>query len=72
MRRTQETVLTWEKFFPAWLYPENEPFVQQSMAGLQAAGLKPDMRAYRFCTNAAYSAGLAGVPDHRLRARGRT
>ncbi len=54
--------LTWEKFFPAWLYPENEPFVQQSMSGLHAAGLRPDMRAYRFCTNAAYSAGLAGVP----------
>jgi putative selenium metabolism hydrolase len=55
-------ILTWEKFFPAWLYPENEPFVQQSMSGLQAAGLKPDMRAYRFCTNAAYSAGIAGIP----------
>jgi acetylornithine deacetylase/succinyl-diaminopimelate desuccinylase-like protein len=55
-------ILTWKKYFPAWLYAEDEPFVQRSMAGLQAAGLNPDMRAYRFCTNAAYSAGLAGVP----------
>ena len=55
-------VLTWKKFFPAWLYAEDEPFVRLSMAGLQAVGLAPNMRAYRFCTNAAYSAGLAGVP----------
>jgi acetylornithine deacetylase/succinyl-diaminopimelate desuccinylase-like protein len=50
------------KFFPAWLFPELEPFVQQALQGLRAAGLSPDIGAYRFCTNAAYSAGVAGVP----------
>ena len=25
-------------------------------------GLSPETRAYQFCTNAAYSAGVAGVP----------
>lgn len=51
-----------DKFFPAWIYDEDDPFVRTSLAGLKAAGLDPDTRAYRFCTNAAYSAGVAGVP----------
>jgi putative selenium metabolism hydrolase len=51
-----------EKFFPAWLLPETHPFVQTALNGLQSAGLKPDIGAYRFCTNAAYSAGIAGIP----------
>ncbi|MBE2236282.1 MAG: YgeY family selenium metabolism-linked hydrolase, partial [Caldilineaceae bacterium] len=51
-----------EKFFPAWLYAEDHWFVAQALAGLRGAGLQPGLRAYRFCTNAAYSAGLAGVP----------
>ena len=55
-------VVRGDKFFPAWLFPESEPFVQQALQGLRQAGLEPDLGAYRFCTNAAYSAGLAGVP----------
>ena len=51
-----------EKFFPAWLYAQEHPFVQSALSGLHAAGLTPQTRAYRFCTNAAYSAGVAGVP----------
>jgi acetylornithine deacetylase/succinyl-diaminopimelate desuccinylase-like protein len=51
-----------EKFFPAWLLPEDDPFVQDAAAGLRSAGLTPSLTAYRFCTNAAYSAGVAGVP----------
>jgi putative selenium metabolism hydrolase len=51
-----------EKFFPAWLYPENHPFVQSALNGLHAAGLTPSIGAYRFCTNATYSAGIAGIP----------
>jgi putative selenium metabolism hydrolase len=55
-------VLTCNKFFPAWELDENHFFVQKAMRGLRASGLDPDMRAYRFCTNAAYSIGVAGVP----------
>jgi putative selenium metabolism hydrolase len=51
-----------DKFFPAWIFPENHPFVVRSLAGLQRAGLHPHIGAYRFCTNGAYSAGMAGVP----------
>jgi len=50
------------KFFPAWAFPETDSFVQACLRGLRAAGLDPKIGAYRFCTNAAYSAGVAGVP----------
>ena len=55
-------VLTCNKFFPAWELKENHPFVQTALHGLLASGLEPDMRTYRFCTNAAYSIGEAGTP----------
>lgn len=55
-------LLQGEKFFPAWLFPETHPFVQSALRGLQTAGLNPQVGAYRFCTNAAYSAGVAGIP----------
>jgi putative selenium metabolism hydrolase len=51
-----------EKFFPAWLLPEDDPFVVGSLAALRGAGIAAKPTAYRFCTNAAYSAGIAGVP----------
>ncbi|MCE7987863.1 MAG: hypothetical protein DYG89_42405 [Caldilinea sp. CFX5] len=51
-----------DKFFPAWLFPENHPFVARSLAGLQAVGLQPAISAYHFCTNGAYRGGIAGVP----------
>lgn len=50
------------KFFPAWEFPESHPLIQQSLAGLQNSGLTPEIKAYLFCTNGAYSAGIAGIP----------
>ena len=55
-------LLQGEKFFPAWLFPETHPFIRSALRGLQSAGLNPQVGAYRFCTNAAYSAGVAGIP----------
>lgn len=55
-------MLTCSKFFPAWELGENHPFVGQTLKGLQQSGLDPKMSAYRFCTNAAYSIGQAGIP----------
>lgn len=55
-------VLRGPKFFPAWVLPEDHHFVQKALIGLRRAGLDPKVGAYRFCTNAAYSAGIAGVP----------
>jgi acetylornithine deacetylase/succinyl-diaminopimelate desuccinylase-like protein len=51
-----------DKFFPAWKLPAEHPFVQRALAGLRAAGQDPHLGAYQFCTNAAYSAGIAHVP----------
>lgn len=54
--------LTKEKFFPAWELAEDHWLVQTALGSLVRAGFKPEVTAYRFCTNAAYSAGEAGVP----------
>ena len=56
------TVLRGPKFLPAFVFPEEHAFVQTAARGLRNAGLDPQIGAYRFCTNAAYSAGVAGVP----------
>lgn len=54
--------LSGPKFFPAWKLPANHAFVQAALSGLRSAGLDPQLGAYQFCTNAAYSAGQANVP----------
>jgi acetylornithine deacetylase/succinyl-diaminopimelate desuccinylase-like protein len=54
--------LTCTKFFPAWILDVGHPLVQAALKGLRASGLNPRLSAYRFCTNAAYSVGTAGVP----------
>jgi putative selenium metabolism hydrolase len=58
---TGATLRGW-KFYPAWKLEENHPFVQGALNGLHSARLLPEVGAYRFCTNAAYSAGTAGIP----------
>ncbi len=63
-------VLRGPKFFPAWEFAAEHPFVQAALAGLRAAGLKPQIGAYRFCTNGASSAGVLGVPTVGLRSCG--
>jgi putative selenium metabolism hydrolase len=55
-------LLSGRKFLPAWILPQEHPFVNAAMRGLTSAGLAPEFDVYRFCTNAAYSAGTAGVP----------
>jgi putative selenium metabolism hydrolase len=55
-------LLSGPKFLPAWLLPGDHPFLQAVLRGMTSAGLAPDLDVYRFCTNAAYSAGTAGVP----------
>lgn len=55
-------ILSGVKFFPAWLFPETHPFVQTALQGLKSVGLNPEVGAYRFCTNGAFCAGVAGIP----------
>jgi len=54
--------LSASKFFPAWKLPPDHALVQAALNGLRAANLEPELRAYQFCTNAAYSAGAANAP----------
>ena len=54
--------LVTEKWFPAWLFDRSHEFVQKAATGLESAGLPVIYGTYNFCTNAAYSAGRAGVP----------
>lgn len=55
-------ILHADKFFPAWELDENNDFVQKALKGLRTSGLDPEFGAYRFCTNAAYSMGVANIP----------
>ena len=53
---------TTEKFFPAWLADDEDPYVTMALGAVQSAGIEAGLNAYRFCTNAAYTAGRAGIP----------
>ena len=50
------------KWYAPWELAEEHELVQGALVGLRSAGLDPGMASYQFCTNAAYSAGVAGVP----------
>lgn len=50
-----------ERFFPGWLYDENDEFVQKAYKGLKIAGLEPEITQYSFCTNGSHYAGEAGI-----------
>jgi putative selenium metabolism hydrolase len=56
------SILRGTKFFPAWELDAKHPFVERALEGLRTSGLDPQLSAYRFCTNAAYSIGIAGIP----------
>jgi putative selenium metabolism hydrolase len=49
------------RFFPGWLYDEDDEFVQAALAGLRGAGLEPKLTQYSFCTNGSHYAGEAGI-----------
>ncbi len=61
---TTYTGWQWEhpKWFSAWTLEEHHELVQKALHGLHRASLAPQPTTYQFCTNAAYSAGEAGVP----------
>lgn len=53
--------ITGERFFPGWLYEEEDEFVEAAFKGLCAIGLKPEITQYSFCTNGSHYAGEAGI-----------
>lgn len=54
-------VIEGERFFPAWLYGEEDEFVQAALKGLKMAGIDPKITQYSFCTNGSHYAGEAGI-----------
>jgi len=55
------TMIAGERFFPGWLYEENDEFVTAAFNGLCAVGLQPAITQYSFCTNGSHYAGEAGI-----------
>jgi acetylornithine deacetylase/succinyl-diaminopimelate desuccinylase-like protein len=50
-----------ERFFPAWLFGEDDTFVQAALRGLKEAGFNPEITHYSFCTNGSHYAGEQGI-----------
>lgn len=50
-----------ERFFPGWLYEENDEFVQAAYKGLKSAGIDAKITQYSFCTNGSHYAGEKGI-----------
>ena len=50
-----------ERFFPAWLFDRDEPYIQAVYAELVARGFAPEITHYQFCTNGSHYAGEAGI-----------
>jgi len=50
-------------FYPGWLLPETDPLVTAGQATAAALwGTEPAVGVWRFSTDGAYSAGVAGIP----------
>lgn len=53
--------ITGKRFFPGWLYDQEEPFVQSIVKELRADGFTPKITQYNFCTNGSHYAGEANI-----------
>jgi len=51
-----------ERFFPAWYFDQDSPFVEIALNALRAAGIDAKPDTYGFCTNGSVSAGELGIP----------
>lgn len=51
-----------ERFFPAWVLPEDHPLVRGALRGLGKAGVDAPPSHYAFCTNASSFCGELGIP----------
>ncbi len=51
-----------ERFFPAWYFDQDLPFVTAALEALRTAGIDAALDTYGFCTNGSASAGDLGIP----------
>lgn len=54
-------VISGERFFPGWIFGEDDEFVQAAYKGLKEAGINPKITHYSFCTNGSHYAGEKGI-----------
>ncbi|MEQ8154120.1 MAG: YgeY family selenium metabolism-linked hydrolase [Clostridiaceae bacterium] len=54
-------IIEGERFFPAWLFDSNEPFITNVYEGLKSVGLAPEITHYSFCTNGSHYAGEKNI-----------
>ena len=50
-----------ERFFPGWLFDQQEDYIQDVLHTLQDMGFTPEITQYNFCTNGSHYAGEAGI-----------
>lgn len=50
-----------ERFFPAWIFDENDELVQAALSGIRKAGLNSAISHFVGCTNGSHYAGEAGI-----------
>lgn len=50
-----------ERFFPGWLYQEEEEYIQKAYKALREIGQNPEITHYNFCTNGSHYAGEAKI-----------
>lgn len=50
-----------ERFFPGWLYREEEEYIQKAYHALKDIGQSPEITHYNFCTNGSHYAGEAKI-----------
>lgn len=57
-----DAVIQAERFFPGWVFDENEPFVQKVYEKLVEIRPETKISHYSFCTNGSHFAGEANIP----------
>lgn len=57
---TDETI-EGERFFPGWIFDEDEDWVEKVVAKLKGKGQSPEITQYNFCTNGSHYAGEAKI-----------
>ncbi|MDR3258087.1 MAG: YgeY family selenium metabolism-linked hydrolase [Fusobacteriaceae bacterium] len=50
-----------ERFFPGWLFEENDEYITKAVKALKDIGQNPVITHYNFCTNGSHYAGEAGI-----------
>lgn len=54
-------IIEGERFFPAWLYDENDDFVQAALQELHKDNMNSQISTWHFCTNGSHYAGEAKI-----------